>query len=27
VYPGPNEAVMRALFPPVRADLLTLYLP
>ena len=27
VYPGPNEALMRALFPPVRADLLTFYLP
>jgi hypothetical protein len=27
VYPGPNEAVMAALFPPVRADLLTFYLP
>jgi predicted N-acetyltransferase YhbS len=27
VYPGPNEALMRALFPPLRADLLTLYLP
>jgi len=27
VYPGPNAAVMAALFPPVRADLLTFYLP
>jgi predicted N-acetyltransferase YhbS len=27
VYPGPNEAVLAALFPPVRADLLTFYLP
>jgi hypothetical protein len=27
VYPGPHEALMRALFPPVSADLLTLYLP
>jgi hypothetical protein len=27
VYPGPDEAVMSALFPPVRADLLTFYLP
>jgi len=27
VYLGPNEALMRVLFPPVRADLLTLYLP
>ena len=27
VYPGPNEALMHALFPPVRADLLTFYLP
>jgi predicted N-acetyltransferase YhbS len=27
VYPGQNEALMRALFPPVSADLLTLYLP
>jgi predicted N-acetyltransferase YhbS len=27
VYPGPHDAVMRALFPPVRADLLTFYLP
>ncbi len=26
VYPGPNEALMMALFPPVRADLLTFYL-
>jgi predicted N-acetyltransferase YhbS len=27
VYPGPHEALMRALFPPVSADLLTLYMP
>ncbi|HEY7177039.1 MAG TPA: GNAT family N-acetyltransferase [Micromonosporaceae bacterium] len=27
VYPGPNEALMQALFPPLSADLLTLYLP
>ncbi|MGN6793188.1 MAG: GNAT family N-acetyltransferase [Streptosporangiaceae bacterium] len=27
VYLGPNEALMQALFPPVRADLLTFYLP
>jgi hypothetical protein len=27
VYPGRNEVLMRTLFPPVRADLLTLYLP
>jgi predicted N-acetyltransferase YhbS len=27
VYPGPDEAVMSALFPAVRADLLTFYLP
>lgn len=27
VYLGPNEALMRTLFPPVRADLLTFYLP
>jgi predicted N-acetyltransferase YhbS len=27
VYCGPNEALMRILFPPVRADLLTFYLP
>ena len=27
VYPGRNETLMRTLFPPVRADLLTLYLP
>ena len=27
VYPGQNEALMHALFPPVRADLLTFYLP
>jgi predicted N-acetyltransferase YhbS len=27
VYPGPDEALMSALFPPVRADLLTFYLP
>jgi hypothetical protein len=27
VYPGPDETLMRALFPPVSADLLTLYLP
>lgn len=26
VYPGPNVALMRALFPPVRSDLLTFYL-
>jgi predicted N-acetyltransferase YhbS len=27
VYPGPQEALMQALFPPLSADLLTLYLP
>lgn len=27
VYPGPHETLMRTLFPPVRADLLTFYLP
>lgn len=27
VYPGPNEALMRTLFPPVHSDLLTYYLP
>ncbi|MFK5633321.1 GNAT family N-acetyltransferase [Ornithinimicrobium sp. LYQ103] len=27
VYPGPHEALMAALFPPVTADLLTYYLP
>jgi predicted N-acetyltransferase YhbS len=27
VYPGPRGDLMRALFPPVSADLLTLYLP
>jgi predicted N-acetyltransferase YhbS len=27
VYPGPNAALMRALFPPVHSDLLTFYLP
>jgi predicted N-acetyltransferase YhbS len=27
VYPGPNADLMRALFPPVDADLLTFYLP
>ncbi|WP_268248881.1 GNAT family N-acetyltransferase, partial [Saccharothrix coeruleofusca] len=27
VYPGPNATLMRALFPPVRADLLTFYVP
>jgi hypothetical protein len=27
VYPGPNAELMDALFPPVRADLLTFYLP
>ncbi len=27
VYCGPNEALMTTLFPPVRADLLTFYLP
>ena len=27
VYPGRDEALMSALFPPVRADLLTFYLP
>ncbi len=26
VYPGPNAALMRALFPPVHSDLLTFYL-
>ncbi|MEU0557692.1 GNAT family N-acetyltransferase [Dactylosporangium sp. NPDC006015] len=27
VYPGPNADLMRSLFPPVTADLLTFYLP
>ena len=27
VYPGPHKDLMRILFPPVRADLLTFYLP
>jgi predicted N-acetyltransferase YhbS len=27
VYPGRNDGLMRTLFPPVRADLLTFYLP
>jgi hypothetical protein len=27
VYPGPNRDLMAALFPPVRADLLTYYVP
>jgi hypothetical protein len=27
VYYGPNDALMSVLFPPVRADLLTFYLP
>ncbi|MEU4806844.1 GNAT family N-acetyltransferase [Actinosynnema sp. NPDC023587] len=27
VYPGPNEDLMHVLFPPVRSDLLTFYLP
>ncbi|GAA1290598.1 GNAT family N-acetyltransferase [Saccharothrix xinjiangensis] len=27
VYPGPNDELMRVLFPPVRADVLTFYLP
>jgi len=27
VYPGRNDELMRTLFPPVRADLLTFYLP
>ncbi|MDQ2583864.1 GNAT family N-acetyltransferase [Saccharothrix yanglingensis] len=27
VYPGPNADLMRTLFPPVRADVLTFYLP
>ncbi|MCS7479455.1 GNAT family N-acetyltransferase [Umezawaea endophytica] len=27
VYPGPNRKLMAALFPPVRADLLTYYVP
>ncbi|QFZ21794.1 GNAT family N-acetyltransferase [Saccharothrix syringae] len=27
VYPGPNAELMRVLFPPVRADVLTFYLP
>jgi hypothetical protein len=27
VYPGPNETLMRTMFPPVSADLLTFYLP
>jgi predicted N-acetyltransferase YhbS len=27
VYPGPHETLLRTLFPPVRADLLTFYLP
>ncbi|MFC6088899.1 GNAT family N-acetyltransferase [Saccharothrix lopnurensis] len=27
VYPGPEEELMRTLFPPVRSDVLTFYLP
>ncbi|CRK59868.1 hypothetical protein [Alloactinosynnema sp. L-07] len=27
VYPGPNEALMGALFPPISADMLTYYVP
>ncbi|MFT7834794.1 GNAT family N-acetyltransferase [Saccharothrix sp. BKS2] len=27
VYPGPDEELMRTLFPPVRSDVLTFYLP
>jgi hypothetical protein len=27
VYPGPAVALMRTLFPPVRSDLLTFYVP
>jgi hypothetical protein len=27
VYCGPNEALMSVLFPPLRADLMTFYLP
>ena len=27
VYPGPNAELLRTLFPPVRGDLLTFYLP
>lgn len=27
VYPGPNAELMHALFPPVRGDLMTFYLP
>jgi predicted N-acetyltransferase YhbS len=27
VYPGPNAELMRVLFPPVRSDVLTFYLP
>ncbi|MFD7657083.1 GNAT family N-acetyltransferase [Actinosynnema sp. NPDC059797] len=27
VYPGPNDELMRVLFPPVRSDVLTFYLP
>jgi hypothetical protein len=27
VYPGRNDVLMRTLFPPVSADLLTFYLP
>lgn len=27
VYPGPNADLMRALFPPVRGDLMTFYMP
>ncbi len=27
VYPGPARELMAALFPPVRADLLTYYVP
>lgn len=27
VYPGPNAESMRTLFPPVRGDVLTYYMP
>ncbi|MFI9812160.1 GNAT family N-acetyltransferase [Saccharothrix variisporea] len=27
VYPGPNAALMHTLFPPIRSDLITFYLP
>jgi hypothetical protein len=27
VYPGPNAELMHTLFPPVRGDLMTFYIP